>query len=253
MPSSTASPQAIAWHQAWFAGLVPALEPFPLWTQGYRDWATSADQIKDRLPNPGFTWIQGTTATRGRLWGGCFEVLEMLKGTKFWPGARIWAGRVLFLETSEEKTPAPAGDVLLRNYGAQGVFDHLSALWIGRAKDYTPAENAELQRVVKGVVAEEWGAGGLPIVADLDFGHTDPRWALPLGHRGAHRPRGPSAVVFSNRRLPETAMKAPLVLAAILSLAVGPGLFADAPDYQAGPGGLDPELRRSRSNVQHRG
>jgi muramoyltetrapeptide carboxypeptidase LdcA involved in peptidoglycan recycling len=174
-------PEAESWHQDWFAGRTPQLEAFPSWTLGYRDWADHADKPKELNPNSGFTWLQGTEATRGRLWGGCFEVLEMLKGTRFWPGPEFWSNRVLFLETSEEK-PLPRQVMYwLRNYGAQGVFGQLSALWIGRAKDYTPAENAELQRVVKGVVADEWGAGALPIVLDLDFGHTDPRWALPLG------------------------------------------------------------------------
>lgn len=176
-----AFPEAVAWHRDFFAGRTPALEPFPRWTHGYRDWGSHADQVLDPQPNPGFSWVQGTASTRGRLWGGCFEVLEMLKGTRFWPGPEFWAGRVLFLETSEEK-PLPRQVMYwLRNYGAMGVFDRLSALWIGRPKDYTPAEAAELRRVVKGVVAEEWGARTLPIVMDLDFGHTDPRWALPLG------------------------------------------------------------------------
>jgi len=176
-----AFPEAITWHQQLFSGATPALEPFPKWTHGYRDWATHANQIQEQHANPGFTWVQGTKATRGRLWGGCFEVLEMLKGTRFWPTPEFWTDRVLFLETSEEK-PLPRQVMYwLRNYGAQGVFDGLSALWIGRPKDYTAAECAELRRVVKGVVAEEWGAVNLPVVMDLDFGHTDPRWALPLG------------------------------------------------------------------------
>jgi muramoyltetrapeptide carboxypeptidase LdcA involved in peptidoglycan recycling len=125
--------------------------------------------------------VQGTVPSRGRLWGGCFEVLEMLKGTQFWPGPEFWVDRVLFLETSEEKPLPKQVMYWLRNYGAMGVFGRLSALWVGRPKDYTDAEAAELRRVVKGVVAEEWGADRLNIVMDLDFGHTDPRWALPLG------------------------------------------------------------------------
>lgn len=176
-----AFPQAVAWHRDWFEGRNPPLEPFPEWTPGYRDWATSANQIQERNRNEGFTWLQGATPTRGRLWGGCFEVLEMLKGTRYWPSPEFWTGRVLFLETSEEKPLPKQVMYWLRNYGAQGMFDKLSALWIGRAKDYSAAENTELRRVVKGVVAEEWGAASLPIVLDLDFGHTDPRWALPLG------------------------------------------------------------------------
>jgi muramoyltetrapeptide carboxypeptidase LdcA involved in peptidoglycan recycling len=172
---------AVDWHAGLFAGRTPPLEPFPAWTQGYRDWAGSADQVLPPEANPGFSWVQGTTATRGRLWGGCFEVLEMLKGTRYWPAEEFWDGRVLFLETSEEK-PLPRQVMYwLRNYGAMGVFGRLSALWVGRPKDYTTEEAAELRRVVKGVVAQEWGAESLPIVMDLDFGHTDPRWALPLG------------------------------------------------------------------------
>lgn len=175
-----AFPEALAWYQAWFADGSAPLEPFPRWTHGDRDWTGSADQVKEQHVNPGFTWLQGEAATKGRLWGGCFEVLEMLKGTRFWPTEDFWDGRVLFVETSEEK-PSPRQVMYwLRNYGAQGVFTRASALWIGRAKDYTAAENAELRRVVKGVVSEEWG-GSLPVVMDLDFGHTDPRWALPLG------------------------------------------------------------------------
>lgn len=174
-------PEAEAWHRDLFSGRAPDLEPFPLWTHGYRDWASAADQIEPPRANPGFSWVQGTKATRGRLWGGCFEVLEMLKGTRFWPAPEFWKDRVLFLETSEEKPLPSQVTYWLRNYGAMEVFGQLSALWIGRPKDYTEEQAAELRRVVKGVVAEEWGASELPIVMDLDFGHTDPRWALPLG------------------------------------------------------------------------
>jgi muramoyltetrapeptide carboxypeptidase LdcA involved in peptidoglycan recycling len=174
-----AFPDAVAWHRTLFSGATPALSPFPRWSQGVRDFAKAA--AVDTFPNPGFSWVQGTVATQGRLWGGCFEVLEMLKGTRFWPGEEFWNGRVLFLETSEER-PLPRQVLYwLRNYGAMGVFGRLSALWVGRPKDYTADQAAELRRVVKGVVAEEWGATHLPIVMDLDFGHTDPRWALPLG------------------------------------------------------------------------
>lgn len=65
----------------------------------------------------------------------------------------------------------------------QGVFDRASALLVGRARDYSDAEKAELDETVVGVVAGEFGATSLPIVTNLDFGHTDPQWILPLGVR----------------------------------------------------------------------
>jgi len=176
-----AFPEALSWHRQMFAGGTPGLDPFPRWTQGHRDWSSSAAEVQTPQANAGFTWVQGVRPQVGRLWGGCFEVLEMLKGTRFWPAEDFWNERVLFLETSEEK-PLPRQVLYwLRNYGAMGVYNRLSALWIGRPKDYSEAESAELRRVVRGVVAEEWGAPELPVVMDLDFGHTDPRWVLPLG------------------------------------------------------------------------
>ena len=33
------------------------------------------------------------------------------------------------------------------------------------------------------IVAGEFGATALPIVSNVDFGHTDPPWILPLGVR----------------------------------------------------------------------
>jgi len=173
-------PEALAWYQRAMAGERVDFTPFPRITQGTRNW-TSPSELPAAEANPGFSWVQGKMATRGQLWGGCFEVLEMLKGSRFWPGSDFWAGKVLFLETSEEK-PLPKQVVYwLRNYGLQGVFGQLAALWMGRPKDYTSEQRAELRRVVQGVVAEEWGATDVPIVMDLDFGHTDPRWIVPLG------------------------------------------------------------------------
>jgi muramoyltetrapeptide carboxypeptidase LdcA involved in peptidoglycan recycling len=59
----------------------------------------------------------------------------------------------------------------------------VSAVLVGRARDYSDAEKAELDEMVVRVVAREFGATGLPIVTNLDFGHTDPQWILPLGIR----------------------------------------------------------------------
>ena len=35
--------------------------------------------------------------------------------------------------------------------------------------------------MVQRVVAEEFGRPELAVVTNLDFGHTDPQWVLPLG------------------------------------------------------------------------
>ncbi len=78
--------------------------PYPNWVDTGVDWATIQDptSIGERLPHDGWHWLNGDTATVGRLAGGCVEVLEFLKGSQYWPDESWWAGRILFLESSED-------------------------------------------------------------------------------------------------------------------------------------------------------
>jgi muramoyltetrapeptide carboxypeptidase LdcA involved in peptidoglycan recycling len=51
----------------------------------------------------------------------------------------------------------------------------------GRARDYTDEENETLRKNVVEVVGKEFGRGDMPIVTDVDFGHTEPQLIMPLG------------------------------------------------------------------------
>ena len=159
--------------------------PFADWTDGYRDWndPANAGDVGDRHRHDGWRWLQGSGRVEGRLFGGCADTLEMLKGTRFWPQPDFWQDRILFLETSEDKPTPGWVSLWLRNYGVQGVFDRLSAILVGRARDYTDDEKTELDATIVRIVAGEFGATALPIVTNLDFGHTDPQWIVPLGVR----------------------------------------------------------------------
>ncbi len=160
-----------------------AWEPYPAWTDRLLDWSfgTGGSPPELQPDGSGWAWLQPGEPGEGRLWGGCIEVLEFLKGTEFWPEHRFWHGRVLFLETSEEKPAPKRVGYMLRNYGVMGVFDKLAGLIIGRPKDYSPAEKEELHKIVLQVVRDEFGADKLPIIAEFDVGHTDPKLILPLG------------------------------------------------------------------------
>ena len=135
----------------------------------------------DYAPNKGWRWLQGDTVTRGRLFGGCLEVLEFLKSTQWWPKPEFWQGKILFLETSEDKPTVDQVTYMLRNYGMQGIFDQLAGLLFARPEGYTPEERETLFRAIVSVVAGEFGRGDLPIVAEMDFGHEAPQCILPLG------------------------------------------------------------------------
>ena len=156
---------------------------YPEWVDSYADWSSldNASRVGSSRSHDGWHWLNGSGVRTGRLFGGCVEVLEFLKGSRYWPTRSFWDDRILFLETSEDKPTVDQVKYWLFNYGVQGVFTQLSALLIGRARGYTDDEKAALDDMILGVVADEFGARDLTIVTNMDFGHTDPQWILPLG------------------------------------------------------------------------
>lgn len=167
-----------------FDGEVPyKYPPLGKWTEGYADWR-KPELAGFCLPfednEKGFEFLQGKS-TEGKLWGGCIEVLEGLKGTHYWPEDDFWKGRILFLESSEKKPSPMEFGVMLRNYGTQGILHKIDGLLIGRPNKYSPREKIELKKVVLDITNIEFDLKGLPIVMNMDFGHTDPKWILAMG------------------------------------------------------------------------
>ncbi|HEY0519583.1 MAG TPA: S66 peptidase family protein [Ilumatobacteraceae bacterium] len=156
--------------------------PYPAWADSYPDWNNgNASAIGPLRRLDGWHWLNAAGVRRGRLFGGCMEVLEYVKGTRYWPDEDFWNDRILFLETSEDKPSVDQVRAWLFNYGVQGVFNHVSALLIGRARGYTDEENAALDAAVLDTVIGQFGGHQVNIVTNMDFGHTDPQWILPLG------------------------------------------------------------------------
>lgn len=104
-----------------------------------------------------------------------------MKETNFWPQKDFWNGKIIFFETSERKPPIDQVKWMLRNYGIQGIFDKISALIFGRARDYSDQEKKELDETIIQIVKGEFKNDKICIVSNMDFGHTDPQWILPLG------------------------------------------------------------------------
>lgn len=158
-------------------------QPYGSYHEGYPDWGdrSNVGKVKPSLKNPGWNWLQGNSIVQGKLFGGCIEVLEFMKSTTFWPDGDFWNSKILFLETSEDKPLPKQVKWMLRNYGMQGVFDKISALLIGRPRDYSEEEKKELEDNILSVVKTEFKNANLPIITNMDFGHTDPQWILPLG------------------------------------------------------------------------
>ena len=154
------------------------------WTAEYLDWAEPTNQTQKRHRNDPMNWrfLQGKGIHRGQLIGGCFEVLDWLRGTAVWPSLDVWKGAILFLDTSEE-TPSPiAVSRGLRAIAALGILKEINGIFFGRPGGQVPVEQfGAYDKAIMQVVANEEGLTDLPVITCMDFGHTDPMAVLPYG------------------------------------------------------------------------
>lgn len=129
----------------------------------------------------GYEVIQGGGVAEGELLGGCLDVFPELLGTALWPDRREWEGKLLFLETSEEDMPCHYLTWYLRNLAAQGIFDVVTGILVGK-----PARRSKYEpykEVYRRVVGFEAGRPDLPILYNVNFGHAEPIGVLPIGVR----------------------------------------------------------------------
>jgi muramoyltetrapeptide carboxypeptidase LdcA involved in peptidoglycan recycling len=180
-------PYAESWIRRTLMSTEPVgeLSPSPEWTDETVRWEDEglANQRRAMNPNSGWRWLQGGSRVEGHLVGGCLDVLEFLKGTQWWPEVQVWDRAIFYWETSEDAPSPTLVAWWLRNYGMQGILDHLAGMVVGRPAHYTPEQVEELYMTILRIVRDEFGRGDLPIVAGLDFGHTDPQMVLPNGGR----------------------------------------------------------------------
>jgi len=154
------------------------------WTAEMLPWSEPANQQRRRSLVPCTPWrfVQGRGRAVGRLLGGCLESLDFLRGTALWPDPEEWQGALLFVETSEEAPPPELLARTLRTWAAMGILSRLGGLLLGRpGGSVDPETFADYDEAVVKVFSRELGLGDLPVVTNMDFGHTDPMFVLPLG------------------------------------------------------------------------
>ena len=144
-------------------------------------WAEE-NMNKERKYHPeerGYEMLQGSGSVEGRLLGGCIDVFPMMMGTSIWPSAEEWRGKILFIETSEEDMPCDYLTWYLRGLAAQGIFDAVSGIIVGkpaRRDKYEP-----YKEVYRRVVGGEAGRPDIPILYNVNFGHANPIGVIPYG------------------------------------------------------------------------
>lgn len=159
--------------------VIGKIEPALEWTSEYLPWEEKNKLTQRKYKkNRGYELLQGRGTVKGRLIGGCFEVFDMLRGTEVFPKLEDFDDSILFLETSEEKPPVWLIESSLRIYGINGILDRVNGIIWGKPQDETYYE--EYKETIKKVM-KEFGKEDLPILYNMNFGHTEPKICLPYG------------------------------------------------------------------------
>lgn len=127
----------------------------------------------------GYEIVQGSGVAEGCLLGGCVDVFIELMGTSIWPTKEAWKDKIMFLETSEEDMSCDYLTWILRNIAAQGIFDVIKGIIVGK-----PAKRSKYEPykdVYQKVVGKEAGHPEIPIMCNVNFGHAEPIGIIPYG------------------------------------------------------------------------
>lgn len=161
---------------AWFDGKRINYLPSDTWTDERVNWDAERDLERPRELRKSEGWISLRDGiASGPLLGGCLETICWhLKGSRNWIDP---SGAILLLELSEE-APSPASvDAYLTDLEQLGVFHSAAGLLFATPYGYTPQDTKLLWEVV----TQRTEDSGVPVLVNIEAGHTDPMMTLPLG------------------------------------------------------------------------
>ena len=161
-----------------------------IWYEERTDFSSESvgtDRISHK-ESRGYEVLQGSGIVSGELLGGCLESLyDVLEGTRHsdeveicnkysvFPDNEIWRGKILFIETCEEKPSPELFEKELTSLKDKGVFDAISGVIVGKPQDEAYYEE------YKNVLIKVIGNKDLPILYNVNFGHAHPKCILPYG------------------------------------------------------------------------
>lgn len=155
------------------------------------DWAKEDNLQIPRLieENEQWNW-DGEKDAQGTLWGGCLESMVVQSATQIYmPKDEDLDGTILFLESADGNTLPWIAEYVLTGFGERGWFDKFQAVLVGRPKSWeldlqikteqkTKYRKEQRDMVLK--IVREYNLD-IPVIQNLDFGHTDPQAVLPKG------------------------------------------------------------------------
>jgi muramoyltetrapeptide carboxypeptidase len=166
--------QTQSWFtQALFGSGSFDLHPAPAWTDDL--WFLDQDNRPER-PGEGW-WPLAPGQAAGRIVGGNLCTLNLLQGTEYMPSLD---GALLLIEDDalvDADTFARDLTSLLQQPGAAGI----QGVAIGRFQQASRVSRHLLEQII----TRSDRLAGLPVLANVDFGHTSPLATFPVGGRAS--------------------------------------------------------------------
>lgn len=178
--------------RALFHPQIGKIHPATEYTDVDLDWSDPANLSKKRPMERSDGWVwhhSPSQCIEGKLWGGCLEVIDLhLSVRRYLPEFSELEGAILFLETSEEM---PTEGFVYRFIAALaeiGLLRKFQAILMGYPKAQfcgkLPPEGrvAYIANQQKAVIqALKDNDASLPVIFNMNFGHTDPQMIIPNG------------------------------------------------------------------------
>jgi len=170
-------------------GSIARITPAEIWYESRED--VSPDAVGVAMPahnNEGFILLQGTDGFEGEILGGCIDTLyDIFNGERYqdspelcakyqlFPSLEEWRGKLLLLETSEEKASPERFRSMLRELKQYGLFEVINGVLVGKPDGESYFEE------YKAILREVINTPSLPVVVNLNVGHATPRCIIPFG------------------------------------------------------------------------
>ncbi len=174
-------------------GTVREVTPSDVWYEERTEFTQDqVGSVSPSHPNKGFELLQGPAQFSGKILGGCIESMYecfnpdryedmpvLCRKYHLFPETKDWEGRIILLETSEEKPSPDLYRKALECLKEEGVLDAVSGILAGKPQDEVYAEE------YKKLLVEVADDPGLPILFDVNVGHASPRCIIPFGVEAA--------------------------------------------------------------------
>lgn len=157
------------------------------------DWndPSNLEELETFLPNDDWQW-DGEKNAEGISWGGCLESIdELLRHNIAIPTPSDFENIIFFTETSEEMPSAGYVFRVYRALGERGILARVRGILVGRPKAWEfgnehdeawqAAHRLEQRETILKIVRAYNPT--IPVIQNLDFGHTSPQISLPYGGR----------------------------------------------------------------------